>query len=331
MKTFKSLKSVIILSFFIGVALYLMGCSENVSYEEMTDDEYIKYVVEKGYSTTQEDDDNLMSNEGGDLDNGGPVPDNEGGGDNPIDSLIKWGRKIKSVSVTVTITSEGDTIKNASVVRTINGDYIIIGKVAGQIDTIIKPYTEVLKRNVTLKRVARTPRPRFNWRLYKVSMVDGETTLPQKGSDKVKMNKVEVIINGVLAYTFAGPDFTQNIFTTRYFGGAGIPEVRLGDQIKLVVYTTSTETDPDIVAWHWARNTFGFHREPFAMTQQSGGPGNWSRVYEKTFNIYNTPPKVHKLGRFNGYISASTRKSLWDDNPNEFASDLVGTPYRVLP
>jgi hypothetical protein len=156
-------------------------------------------------------------------------------------------------------------------------------------------------------------------------MVDGQTTQPQIGSDYVRMDKIEVYVNGVLKATYMGPDFTQNVFTTKHFGGAGIPEVFVNDQVRIVVYTYSTQSETDIVAWHWARNTFGFHREPFVMTSNNPSGSGWNRTYEKTFTIYPN----HVKGIFNGFISASTHKSLYDDSPVEFASDLAGTAYRV--
>ena len=303
----------------------MAGCSESVTDpENQTDDQYIQEVVTKGVGSDYQEDDDLMFNEAYDLDNGGAVG---GGGDTPIDSLIRWGRKVTGVSVNVNITNEGDSLKIAAITRTINGEFIIVGFVAGVEKTIVKPYTEVLKRNVIFKRIANTPRPRFNWKLYKISMVDGETTSPQIGSEYVQMNKVEIYVNNVLTYTFEGPDFTQNVFTTRRFDGAGLPEVHRGDQVKIKVYTFSRQSEQDIVAWHWARNTFGFHREPFMMTSEIPNGQYWDRTYEKTFNIYGQ----HRHGKFNGFISASTHKSLYDDSPAEFASDLVGTPYRVLP
>jgi len=316
------------LSFFslLGAAFlfsYLVGCNENSISPEETDDQFIESVVRNGIGSGEEDD--LMSTEVGDLDTG--AVENGGGFDTPIDSLMKWGRRITSVSINISISNQGDTIKNVTVTRTITGNYIIIGIVLGQVDTIVKPYTEVMNRLAIFKRIDRTPYPRRNWRLYKVSMLDGQTTQPQVGSDYVKMNKIEVWINGTLTYTFLGPDFTQNWFTTRYFGGPGIPEVHRGDQVNIKVFTYSTQPEPDIVAWHWARNTFGFHRVPFDMTSNVPNGSGWDRTYEKNFTVYGT----HPFRRANGYISASTHKSLYDDSPAEFASDLVGTPYRVIP
>ena len=327
MKISKQIKSTILLIIAAVIGLYLAGCSENsVTPDNQTDDEYIKEVILQGTGSNQQDDEDLMSSEAYDFDDGGPVG-NGGGGDTPIDSLLGWGRRITGVNVNVNITSQGDSLKIAEVTRTLSGNFIIIGIVSGSQDTIIKPFTEVLKRNVIFKRVGRNPRPRFNWRLYKVSMVDGETTMPQVGTQYVQMNKVEVYINNNLAFTYQGPDFTQNVFTTRRFHGGGIPEVHHGDEVRIKVYTYSTQPEPDIVVWHWARNAFGFHREPFVMTSQTPNGQYWDRTYEKIFHIYGR----HRFGCFNGFITASTHKSLFDDSPSEFASDLVGTPYRVLP
>lgn len=306
----------------IGITFYLNGCSDSVSTTE-TDDQYLLEVVQRGVNAQDEDD--LLAAETSDLDDGGAVTNGPGGGDTPIDSLIRWGRKILNVNVNLNITNQGDTIKTVVVTKTITGNFIIIGFVNGVQDSIVKPYTEVLTRNVEFKRIGNGPRPRSNWKLYRVSMVDGKTTAPQNGTDYVEMNKIEVYVNGSLTYTFNGPDFTQNIFTTRRFGGE-IPNVNANDQVRLKVYTHSTQSEPDIVAWHWAKNAFGFHRVPFDMTSNIPSGSGWDRTYEKTFTVYG----AHNFGRkFNAFISASTHKSLYDDSPSEFASDLVGIPYRV--
>ncbi len=325
MKVSKFTKITLFLLFSAIFTLYLAGCSESsVDPDNQTDDEFIKEVVMRGTGSNNQEDDDLMFNEAYDLDNGGAVG---GGGDTPVDSLLRWGRRVTGVNVNVNITSEGDSLKIAHVTRTINGDFMIVGIVSGVEKTIVKPYTEVLKRDVIFKRIDHSPRPRFNWKLYKISMVDGETTSPQVGSEYVQMSKIEIYVDNVLTNTFEGPDFTQNVFTTKRFGGTGIPQVHRGDQVKIKVYTYSKQSKQDIVAWHWARNTFGFHREPFVMTSEIPNGQYWDRTYEKTFNIYGD----HRHGIFNGFISASTHKSLFDDSPVEFASDLVGTPYRVLP
>src|SRR4030095_6905804 len=329
MKTLKLTTKLLFLAIFGLFSAYLLtGCNETPVEETQTDDQYLLEVVTKGISSNYQEEDDLMYGENGDLDDGGAV-ENGGGYDTPVDSLIKWGRRILSVNVNVNITSEGDSLKNVTVTRTITGNYIIIGTVLGIVDTIIKPYTEVVNRTAVFKRIARTPRPRFNWKLYKVSMADGGTTAPQNSNDYIQMQKIEVYVNNVLTYTLNGPDFTQNVFITKRFGGDGIPKFHNGEQLKVIVTTVSQQSETDIVAWHWSRNTFGFHRIPFTMTSSipnPNGPG-YLRTYEKSYTIY----AGHIHGVFNGFLSASTHKSLYDDSPVELASDLVGTPYRIVP
>jgi hypothetical protein len=87
----------------------------------------------------------------------------------------------------------------------------------------------------------------------------------------------------------------------------------------------SQDSPLDYVAWHWERNTFGFHRIPFTLESQTGN-GPYNRVYSRTINVYN----LHKLGAFNGYLSASTRESLFDTDPSKFASSELGFPYLVI-
>ncbi|MCC6865650.1 MAG: hypothetical protein IT280_05760 [Ignavibacteria bacterium] len=321
----KRSKNLLILSVSALFMLYLSACNENSVEDNETDDQFITNVINGGYSGLNGEDDDLMYSMVSDFQDDGPVGDFDG--DTPVDSLLKWGRLVTGSSVTVTITNEGDSIKNADITRTITGNYVIVGVVSGIVDTIFKPYTQVFHRTAVFKRINNTPHPRMNWRLYKVSMVDGRTTSPQNSDDYIQMQQIQVYKNGTLWNTFNGPDFTQNIFTTRKFDGAGIPEVNIGDQIKIVVTTYSAQSEQDIVAWHWGKRNFGFHREPFAMTNQTPSGAGWMRTFEKTFNI----GTHHLRGRFNGFISASTRKSLYDDSPVEFASDAVGTPYRVLP
>jgi hypothetical protein len=305
-----------------GVAAYFTACSnDNATQPELTDNAYIQQVLDAGNTQPEG---TLMSNENAELNDGMAVGDNDGGGLNPIDSIKRWGRKVVNVNVNYSITDLGDTVKSVLVTRTITGYYIIRGWAGGVRDSVNKPYTEVFTRTVVFKRIDRTPHPRLNWALYQITMANGKTTMPQVGTDQIVMNNISVYVNGSPTpnYSFNGPDFTQNVFTTMWFGGNGIPNFHPGDQLRVVVSLNSNQPDTDYVAWHWARNTFGFHRVPFTLT--SSQP-NGDRTYEKTFTLYSQ----HRLGVFNAYISANTHKSLWDDNPSLFSSVTAGTVYKI--
>lgn len=307
----------------LAFSAIIWGCSnDSVSTSNLTDDDYIKSVITSGYDNSQSNEDNLMAQTISDLNDGYAISDL--GTTNPIDSLKKWGRLITNVDVNFTITNEGDSLKDVSVTRNITGTYHIIGYLNGTIDSITKPYTEVLKNNLTFKRINNSSDVRKNWRLYKTSMLNGETVTPQQGTSQVQMNKIEVYVNGTLQYTYNGPDFTQNVFTTKLFGGTGIPQIDRGSLVELKVYTTSQNPDIDYVAWHWMRNSFGFHREPFRLISQTGS-GPYQRIYSKSFYLFGN----HGIGAFNGYISANTHASIYDDNPALLASHETGLIYRV--
>lgn len=307
----------IIYSFFIS------GCGEDTtSAGNQTDEEYLVGLLTQGIFSSNQGEDNLMYNETIDLDDGFAIADDSS--DTKIDSLYKWGRIVNNVSISYNITNEGDTLKDINVARTITGNFVIVGKINGIVDTIVKPYTQVINRYVVFKRTGYYAWPRFNWRLYKISIADGQTTAPQIGSDYVRMNKIEIYRNNELTYTFNGPDFSQQVFTSKKYDGQ-LPTAYIGDTIKIKVYEFSNQPDKDIVAWHWAKNVSGFHRVPFGLISETPSGNGWDRIYEKTFKIYGS----HSSGIFNGFISASTNKSLFDDNLGEFASDLVGIPYSI--
>lgn len=320
------MKRLLVLSLLLIFALAVNSCKENTTEtQEPTIEEYLQQVINNGYSSGN-DEDNVMMREITDMDDGGAVPPNGGGNDliPPVDSLVRWGRKITNVITNISITAPNDTIRNVVVTRNITGVYIIIGYVGGTLDSISKPYTMELKRNLVFRRVARTIYPRLNWRLYQISNLDGETKTPQVGSTLIRMDTIKVYRSSspsVPAYTFIGPNFQNNYFNTFWFNGIGIPSFSKNETITVKVSTTSQNASTDIVSFHRARNTFGFHRYPFTLEYQSGN----YRVYTRTITLIN-----HPHGVFNTYINASTRESLYDTNPNLFAADEIGVSYKVL-
>lgn len=328
MKTLTKTAPLTFLLLIIISTLFITGCEKNaVDPNNMTDDEYIQSVISGGYDNDYTNEDNIMMQEYTDLNEGGAVSDNEGVPPaNPYDSLHKWGRRITGVNRNYNVTNEGDSLKNVTITTTFTGNFHIIGFMNGVKDTAIKPYTEVMQRKVVFKRIARTEYPRRNWRLYKVSNLDGQTTQPQTGSTLVQITKVEVYKNNSATptYIFNGPDFTNTVFITKLFGGEGIPQLDRNDLVKVKIYTTSQMQSTDYVAFHWSKNTFGFHRIPFALESETGS-GPYYRIYTKDFNIYGS----HRIGAHNAYFSANTRESLYDDDLSKFASDLVGIPFKV--
>jgi hypothetical protein len=307
--------------FFTG---YFAGCSNTTTNNNQTDEQYLQGVVTGG-SQFNTDEDNLMYAENSDLNDGGAFDDNGNPGpEAPLDSLIRWGRIVDNVNINFNGSFSGDTVYSGTVTRTITGHFRIIGIKGGLPDSVNKPYTEVLTRFIAFKRVDRKPNPRYNWRLYQISCLSGNTTIPQNGNSNTQIVGIAVYVNGVLKDTLVGPNFNNNVFTTLRFNGTGIPQVGQGDNVTIYVTVNSSEIN-NYVAWHWARNAYGFHRVPFTYVSSIPGPNGYYVTFSKSVTIR----MGHPLGAFSGYINASTHESLWDDDPNLFSSTEVGIPYRV--
>lgn len=309
------------------LTIFISSCSDN-SIETgsvQTDDEFIRSIaMNSSFSSNEDDDDNLFFSDEMDFDSEGATYSNANN-NTPLDSILKWGRRITGRDVNVNITTFGDSLKEAEVTKSLSGNFIIIGYIAGVLDSTLKPFTQEHRRLISFKRVGRRPNPRFNWRVFQYSAVDGETKTPQTGKDNIVMNKVEYYRNNELIMTLNGPDFTANLFMARHFGNNSQIDLGRGDQIRIKVYLTSNQNDQDIVAYHWRRNSHGFHRELFEMTSEIQKGNNFDRTFEKTFEIYNQ----HPHGMHNGFISSTTRSSLFDNSTSLFSSTYMGLPYRV--
>jgi hypothetical protein len=326
MKIRSYLQSFLIFTF-ITTFIFLSGCNNDPVTTSSTDDDYLRNeALQQAYSSNDDDDDNLLANEVLDFDASGAVEDDGG---SPYDSLLRWGRTVVSTTLTVSFVLNTDTLKTLEVKRTISGNFVVVGYIGLALDSVSKPYTQEQRRLVTFKRVGRNANhPRLNWRLYQYTAVDGQTTAPQLGKSNITISKIEFFKNdGTFLLVLNGPDFTSNVFRAKHFFNAeGMLRANRNDNVKCKVYLNSNQSDTDYVAFHWARNTFGYHRVPFTMISQVQNGGTYDRVYEKTFTIYGS----HRVGIFNGFLSANTRASLWNNNVDLFSSTYAGFAYRIL-
>ncbi len=310
----------VILAVLISMTALFQSCQENNPNEPsaMSEDEYLRTVaVNSSYSGNTDDEDNLVAEDlAGMQYRALPVP---------YDSIIGWRRIVTGVTTNAIITFNSDTMKTVEATRNITGNFIILGYIAGQQDSAVKPFSQDLRRIVLFKRVNNTPNPRRNWRVFQFSATDGQTTSPQAGKDNIVMNRIEVFRNDQLVLTLNGPDFTANMFNARHFGHPGSPEFSSSAQMKVRVYLSSNQSDTDFVAFHLPRNSGVPNGIRFELVSQTPNGNNFDRIYEKTYTIQ----PQHGGGVFNGMISASTKASMIDNNPQFYSVTLAGMPYRV--
>jgi hypothetical protein len=290
-----------------------------------TDDElYLRSVIINGFNSDPDAEDNLMYREQFDMNDGAAFAD-YGSGFSPMDSVVRWGRIITGTNYNLnSCYFPNDSEYSAEVGKSINGYYRIIGyHNGGQIDSVDKPFTMSTYRRASFRRIARTPDPAVNWRMRWISLSDGATEYPQSGYNNSRIREIFVSINGTYSYDWWN-SFTYQNFDTKYFGGEEIPLFHRGDNITVTVYVDSPEPR-STVAWHWAKNTFGYHRIPFAFVSSYPGGEGYINEYRQTFTVYSQ----HQSGCFNGFIIACTPGSLNDDNPVRLSVSDVGVPYRV--
>lgn len=231
-----------------------------------------------------------------------------------------WGRRVDSVSRTVSFVHFGDTVIVATINVTMSGQIKIAAKDSLQDTTITivtKPFTETTTRNVRFYRIARTDRPRDNWRFREVSGVEGGTANSQITFDQL------IAIIGSDTLTVTDP----SEFSLRFpaFTGRRLPSVGGAATIKVQLTLTSTESDTDMVFLHrpfqWLNpSVLRPARARMVMVSQTGS-GPYTRVYEHSWT-------GHVQGRHHFFVSGITRNSLFDDAA-PWSTRLWGIPYLV--
>lgn len=245
----------------------------------------------------------------------------------PINPL-RWGRQVQSVSKSVEVERlPGDTLAVAHITKIVAGilHILAIRDSGGVIDTVnvTKAFVDTARRKVLFARIRRTIDPRLNWRPIAISLVEGHSP-----TDNFRIDSVEVMTP---RDTVVVTDPLNTWIRLGFFiGGRGMVLIHPTDSVRIRVTITSQDTSQDgsakeFVVLHWGISRFnGYrHRASIWFSSQSGSPGSWTRVYDRTFYADSHP------GIFNAVIDALSYKTLSDDGP-EYSNKFWGKPYRRL-
>ncbi|MBL0174441.1 MAG: hypothetical protein IPP94_04095 [Ignavibacteria bacterium] len=306
----------ILLSAFAATVLLFAGCSkDNPTEANLTDEEFFNYIA-TGQDANSQD---LFSTDQDALDESAQlkalIPGLKKQGLTPI-TPIRYGRRIESVSRSIIrpITKQGDSIAIAEVQVVFTGKFLI--QALSGVDTVIvqKPYTETIHRSVRFERIANTNRPRLNWRLDGVSILNGGTANPV-----LSITSVEVVTPSQ-TFLVTDPDaYWMQI--DRWW----LRHMPVLNNVAVTVRVTvqSAQPDSDIVTLHKQPGTFGLHHEPFLLVSSTPNGTGYARVYEKSWTISG---KARKFAHF--MVSATTRESLYDNATTNFSSVVWGIPYK---
>jgi len=251
---------------------------------------------------------------------------------------VRWGRHIFWNRITRrydVIISPGDSNSLVTITKTIPGEFWVgVGfKTADTVivDSIIrKPFTEVESRKVRFIRVAHSLNPAKNWVPVAITMVVGSTR--PDSLNPFSITSLEVEHFGHFETTYTDP--LQSWFRLGLFRGS-IPHFRVGDSIRVRVTLHSSSDSAEIAHFRYGIAGDGPERRRALMrlVSTSGEPGNFTRVYGRTF-ITRLPVVVFPVGlrptlRFNAIVDVISHGSIYvKDAP--FTNEFWGTPYIVV-
>jgi hypothetical protein len=246
------------------------------------------------------------------------------------DSLIplRWGRHITGVTRTSEATIIGDSIANVLLTKTITGEFRVgYGTRTPDttiVDTVVdKPFTNVVQRKVTFRRIARHEDKFRNWIPVAVTMVLGKT---QGGNpfSIVSMEVDETRFDRHLSFT----DPLNTWFVLGFRHGT-VPVVPAPDTITVRVTVLGADTAGEIV--HLRHGVGGgehreFRRSRMRLVSSTGSAGAYTRVYERQF-VARRP--AWEIGRFNLVVDVLSRGSIFD-MAAPYANEFWGMPYVVI-
>jgi hypothetical protein len=243
---------------------------------------------------------------------------------------VRWGRRIfwDQIVRNYNVVTSGDTLATVQITKTIPGVFLVgwgtraQGVVTIQ-DTVRKPFTETVRRNVVFRRIAHMSDARFNWVPVAITMVQGKTDsinnftiTSMEFSDK--LFNVDTVITDPLSQWFR----------LGLFHGS-IPRIPVGDSLTVKVTVTSSDSLPEFVN---LRHGVGFgslerRRVKMNLVSTTGGSGNYTRVYQRT--IRTGLGRGILAERFNLLMDVVSNGSI-NSMTAPFSNEYWGAPYIVL-
>lgn len=242
---------------------------------------------------------------------------------------LRWGRHIfwDQIVRDYHVVPNGDTLALVTVTKTIPGEFWIGWGMRNAdtviLDTIIKkPFTEQVKRNILFKRIAHSENHLRNWVPVAITMVEGKS----EGTNNFSIASLE-ISESIGHHDTTVTDPLNTWFRLGLFHGS-IPVIPVRDSVTMRVTITSSDDSAEIVYIRHGVGMGGHERRRGALelVSTTGGPGNYTRVYQRTF-VTGLPPLV-LAERFNAVVDVFSRGTIFDKSA-PFSNEFWGIPYIV--
>jgi hypothetical protein len=250
-----------------------------------------------------------------------------------VDSIypVRWGRWIRwgNVSYDFHVTKQGDTAATVLVKKTLPCEFWVGWGTKNSdttiVDTVVKkPFTEDVRRVVHFRRIARTANPFRNWVPVAITMVQGQAD----SASKFAVASLEVSEDRIpFDTTFTDPLtswFRLGLWPLR----GSVPLFPSRDSLHIKLTITSSDSLAEIAVLRYGIGSGRPERRRVLMPLESttGGPGDYTRVYERTF-VTDLPPVLSILAmRFNLVADVISRGSVYD-MAVPFTNEFWGMPY----
>jgi len=308
----------------VGMAamLALGGCKKDdggTPQDFSSDQEYIQYAVTSIDSVAEFSSSEAVIDDDGEKE----FEYSEGFGkisevEYPITPL-RWGRRVLSVSKSISVEIQGDSIAIATINKTIAGNLIILAiKDSGGVqDTVrvTKPFSDTAVRKVMFRRVARLELRRLNWMPVAISLGEGGSPTSDFSIDSLQ------VVTPRDTFVITDPLNTWLRLGYRRMRDE-IAHIRPSDSVQIRVTLTSQNADTELVALRWGVGLGdGRHyRKRLPLIQQTDVGGAHVRVFGRTFLGHQ-----HE-GRFNAVIDALSYGTLYNDT-TAYSNKFWGMPY----
>jgi hypothetical protein len=328
-----------------GLAAGMVGCSKDSSTTgpaaTVTDQQAVTQIVTSVDSVAQ-----FLSSEEATINDGGlqlvgaggsALPTEISPGKTPsaaVDSVVKWGRLVYEDQVvrTYDVLVVGDTLAFVTVTKHVPGEFLVAWGTRANppsdsvvIDTIIhKPFIQVMKRKVLLRRIGHDTDPMRNWLLVAMTF----TTAKTEGSITFGIDSLS-ISDGRTGFdsTFNNP--LQTWFRFGRFRES-IPIFRDGDTVTVRVSVSGIDSLPEIVTLH--HGIAGSGSLPFRvrmnLISESGGPTHHTRIFQRKFIAH--LPTGALIARFNALTDVFPRRCVYTKTA-AYENEFWGLPYIVVP
>jgi hypothetical protein len=243
---------------------------------------------------------------------------------------LRFGRFIDSITTRVLITVQpGDTTAIALATKNIFGQFKIkaLNSAGDTLPIIKKQFHDISTRNIFFKRVSRSVELYWkNWVPVASSLVDGGTVSP---NNHIDITKVEMFLPNGDTVTVTDPNnqylLYRWVWPIRRWHDIrmGVPELNIGDRVRIRVTIQSDQSDTDFVALRLGFDRFHKKRVRLLLVSERPVGGNmFERVFETSWAIH------PRLGLFHAGVDAMTKETVRDDTAS-YSVNWWGVPFRV--